>query len=285
MLEPGQLTYCSACGAPQIFLSEELQEQAAEGTRNYSERAAAAAQDPEPEMGAAPAGRLRRARSRGANRWAMAVEYALLSSGIAAALGVGALVFPSLLLLDWIWMVSAPILTVSFYNTRSAATQSTVRAGAGNEMGTPPGTSLGTQSGTPSGTRLGTPLGTPLGTHLRGLPEALSPGFAARLGLLTGLLVLASSAAVFTLGMVLARFALGSHGVDTELAAAFAQVRTTTEAQYGPAAAPIIRMLGIPEFRVGFLLWMVAVSSALYLLLAGVSAGATGLLLSRRRVA
>ena len=268
-LEPGQLTYCSACGAPQIFLSEELQEQAAEGTRNYTERVAAAAEDPEPETGAVPAGRLRRARSRGVNRWAMAVEYAALSSGIAAALGVGALVFPSLLLLDWIWMVSAPILTVSFYNTRRAATQSTVRNRAANEMGTPLGASLETHLGTP----------------LRGLPEAISVGFAARLGLLTGLLVLASSAAVFTLGMVLARFALGSHGIDTELAAAFAQVRTTTQAQYGPAAAPIIRLLGIPEFRVGFLLWMVAVSSALYLLLAGVSAGATGLLLSRRRVA
>ncbi len=250
-LEAGQLTYCSVCGAPQIFLSEELQERAAEQTRHYSERAAAASvTDPEPENDAVPRGRLRRARQRRNDRWAVAVDYALLSSGIALALGVGALVFAPLLLLDWIWIFSAPILTVSFYNTRSTG-----------------------------GTDPANPLTGPLGRQTRGL----SPGFAARLGLLTGLLILASSAAVFTSGMLLARFALRSPEVDSVLGAAFAQVRTTTQAQYGPAAAPVLHLLGIPEFRVGFLLWMVAVSSALYLLLAGVSAGATGFLLSRRR--
>ena len=248
ILDGGQLTYCNVCGAPQIFLSEELQQQAAEESRSYSERAAAA----EPEEGQAPSTRLRRVRGGAANRWPMAVEYALLSSGIALALGVGALVFSPLLLLDWIWVASAPILTVSFYNTRARLRPAGI---------TEPADQSRTQAG------------------------VLSAGFAARLGLLTGLLILVSSAAVFTLGMVLARFALHSHEVDTELGAAFAQVRTTTQAQYGEAAAPIIRLLGIAEFRVGFLLWMVAVSSALYLLLAGVTAGFAGLLLSRRRAA
>ena len=260
-LDAGQLTYCNACGAPQIFLSEELQQQAAEETRSYRERTAAGAvEETEPETGAAPTGRLRRARGRGANRWPMAVEYALLSSGIALALGAGALVFSPLLLLDWIWIVSAPILTVSFYNTRSQV-RLPVESAAGPEAGREFGQQLRTQA------------------------KALSAGFAARLGLLTGLLILVSSAAVFTLGTVVARFALHSHEIDTELGAAFAQVRTTTQAQYGDAAAPIIRMLGIPEFRVGFLLWMVTVSSALYLLLAAVTAGFAGLVLSRRRTA
>lgn len=261
-LDAGQLTYCNVCGAPQIFLSEELQQQAAAEIRSYGERTAATAvaEEAEPEAGNAPFKRLRKARGRGADRWPMAVEYALLSSGIALALGMGALAFAPLLLLDWVWIVSAPILTVSFYNTRSQGAGLLRRAD-------------------------GTEPAAPFGTGLRTQAKVLSAGFAARLGLLTGLLILVSSAAVFTLGMVLARFALHSHEVDTELGAAFAQVRTTTQAQYGEAAAPIIRMLGIPEFRVGFLLWMVTVSSALYLLLAGVTAGFAGLLLSRRRPA
>lgn len=240
------------CGAPQIFLSEELQQQAADENRSYSERAAASLEEPAPESDAAPLGRLRRARGRDANRWPMAVEYALLSSGIALALGAGALVFAPLLLLDWIWIASAPILTVSFYNTRAL-----LRMPAKFEVGVRRDTKAG----------------------------GLTAGFAARLGLLTGLLILLSSAAVFTLGMVLARFAFHSREIDTELGAAFAQVLKTTQAQYGAEAAPIVRMLGIPEFQVGFLLWMVAVSSALYLLLAGVTAGFAGLLLSRRRPA
>ncbi len=260
-LDAGQLTYCSVCGAPQIFLSEELQQQAAEVIRSYGERTTAgAAEETEPETGGLPVGRLRRARGRGANRWPMAVEYALLSSGIALALGVGALLFAPLLLLDWIWIVSAPILTVSFYNTRSQ-----LRRPVESPAAPEPEAEFGSQ--------------------LRTQAKALSAGFAARLGLLTGLLILVSSAAVFTLGAVLARFALHSHEIDTELAAAFAQVRTTTQAQYGDAAAPILHMLGVPEFRVGFLLWMVTVTSALYLLLAAVTAGFAGLLLSRRRTA
>lgn len=238
------------CGAPQIFLSEELQQEAADGIRSYSERTAAQAEEAEPEAGSVPLSRLRQARGQGANRWPVAVEYALLSSGVALALGTGALLFAPLLLLDWIWIVSAPILTVSFFNTRS---QGPLKSNAGEQ------------------TRRKLPL--------------LTAGFAARLGLLTGLLILVSSAVVFTLGMVVARFALHSHEIDKELGAAFAQVRTTTQAQYGEAAAPILRMLGIPDFRVGFLLWMVAVSSALYLLLAGITAGFTGFLLGRRSAA
>ncbi len=254
-LEPGQLTYCSVCGAPQIFLSEELQQQAAEQTRSYGERNALLAEnpdDPEPATGSAPLTGLRRARGQDTDRWPRAVEYALVSSGIALALGGGALLFAPLLLLDWIWIASAPILTVGVYNTRTA---------------------------------LRPQAESPVGIKPRPATRALSAGFAARLGLLTALLILVSSAAVFTSGLVLSRFALGNHEIDRELGAAFAQVRTSTQAQYGEAAAPVLRLLGIPEFRVGFLLWMVTVSSVLYLLLAGVTAAFAGLLLSRRQPA
>ncbi len=242
-LDGGQLTYCHVCGAPQIFLSEELQQGAAAEARSYGERTAAAvAEIPEAAAGNDPLARLRRARGRGATRWPMAVEYALLSSGIALVLGLGAIVFTPLLFLDWLWILSAPILTVSFYNTRSQAGGA---SGGGGVYGS----------------------------------------FAARLGLLTGVLILVCTAVVFTVGVIVARFALHSHEIDTQLAAAFAQVRSTTQAQYGDAAAPVVRLLGIPEFRVGFLLWMTAVTGTLYLLLAAVTAGLTGLLLGRRRAA
>ncbi len=237
-LEGGQLTYCGVCGAAQIFLSEELQQQAADEARRYREQASAAAavDEAEPAAGSAPFAALQRARGRASNRWPVAVEYALLSSGVALALAVGAALFAPLLLVDWLWVVSAPMLTVGFYHNRAKA-------------------------------------------------KALTTGFAARLGLLTGLLVAANSAAVLVAGMVLARFAFHSHEVDRELETAFAQVRTATVTQYGQAAAPVLHLMGIPEFRVGFLLWMVTVTAALYLLLSAVTAGLAGLLLSRRRTA
>ena len=47
----------------------------------------------------------------------------------------------------------------------------------------------------------------------------------------------------------------------------------------------MLRLLGIPEFRVGLLLWMGTVSGGLYLLLSTATAGLAGLLLGRRRPA
>ena len=241
-MDRGQLTYCSVCGAAQIFVSDELQEQAAEASRHHSEHAATAAPiDPlNPDIdgaatGTTPLGHLRRGATNKAQAWPTAVSYALLSGALTLALSVGAVVFAPLLFVVWLWVLSAPTLAVSFYSARS--------------------------------------------------PAKVPAGFAARLGLLTGLLVLLGSAVVSTLGLALTRAAHHGQALDTQLALAFAQVKATTAAQYGTAAAPVLHMLTVPEFRVGLLLWMIGVTSALYLLLAAMTAGLTGLLLGRRRPA
>ena len=234
--------FCSYCGAPQIFLSEELQEQAASEVRQYSERASAAAAGsmPEPEsteeLPSAERHRLRTERRTREGRWPLAVEYALLSSGVALGLDLAGIAFPPVLLLAWLWAISAPILTVGFYNTRTR-------------------------------------------------PGQLSPAFAARLGLLTGLLVTLSSAIVVTLSLLLTRYVLKNGTLDAEIASAVAQVNANAQSQYGAASAPMLRLLGIPEFRVGFMLWVAAITAVAYLLISGVTAGLAGVLLGRRRAA
>ncbi len=237
-LEEGQLAYCSFCGAPQVFLSEALQEQAALEAQQYQDRAAAPPADVPATPAPAPSriAALRRIAGAGRGRWPVAVEFALLSSGIALGLDLGGLLFGPLLVLAWLWMVSAPMLTVSFYRGRARA-------------------------------------------------DELSAGFAARLGLLTGLLVAVSCAVVFTAALVLERFVLHRPTIDTQVAEAMGQLRANAVAQYGTAAQPMLRMLGIPEFRVGLLLWMCTVSAALYLLLSAITAGVAGLLLGRRKPA
>ena len=231
--------FCSYCGAPQIFLSEELQEQAAQELRQYSERATAAAAplpDPESTEGLSAAERRRRRGERRASegRWPLAVEYALLSSGIALGLEFAGIAFAPFLLLAWLWAISAPTLTVGFYNTRTPARQ-------------------------------------------------ISPGFAARLGLLTGLLVTVSSAIVVTISLVLTRYVLKHGTLDAEIASAVAQVKANAQTQYAAASAPMLHLLGIPEFRVGFMLWVAAITGAVYLLVSVVTAGLAGFLLGRRR--
>ena len=240
-LEGGHLVFCGYCGAPQIFLSEELQEQTALEVQRYSERAAAA-QEPAPDgpategLPAAQRRSLRRERRARQGRWPLAVEYALLSSGIALGLDLAGLVFAPLLTLAWLWIFSAPTLTVGFYNTRVRSSR-------------------------------------------------LSAGFAARLGLLTGLLVSVSCGVVFTLGLLLSRYVLKNGTVDAGIADAIAQIRANAQMQYGAAAQPVLHLLGIPEFRVGFLLWMGTVAGGAYLVLSTATAGLAGLLLRRRRTA
>ncbi len=237
----GQLLYCSNCGAPQIFLSEELQEQTALEVQRYSERTAVSPASEQEDLNteglsASQRRELRRKRQARDGRWPMAVEYALLAGGIALALDALGFTFAPLLLIAWLWAISAPILTVGFYNNRS-------------------------HSG------------------------PLTPGFAARLGLLTGLLIAVSCALMLMVDLVVVRYVFRSGTIDTQIAEAVAQVRNNAQSQYGAASAPMIRLLGIPEFRVGFMLWMGTVSAALYLLVSVATAGVAGLLLGRRRAA
>ncbi len=105
----------------------------------------------------------------------------------------------------------------------------------------------------------------------------ITPGFGARLGALCGLAIMLSSLTLNTIALFLERFAFhASAKLDSGLAAIFLQLRRNTEAQSGAAAAPLLNMLNIPEFRMGLLLSSAALFLVFYLIysaLAGVFAG------------
>jgi hypothetical protein len=105
----------------------------------------------------------------------------------------------------------------------------------------------------------------------------ITPGFGARLGLLSALAILLASLALNTAALLLARFAFHASGkIDTSMNTVFAQLRTNTQAQSGAAAAPLLNLLSVPEFRIGLLLTSAAIFLVLYLVysaLAGVFAG------------
>ncbi len=243
--------YCSRCGAPQIFLSEDLQAELAETARAYGERTAAESPQGDTDDSDAPgtpvtpgAGtrwnpfrRLETAPGQSPpDAWSVGVHYALLSAGIALVLGLFSLLLPPVSLLVLLWVVSAPILTVAFFNGRS------------------------------------------------GVPTPADSGFAARLGLITGLLVTFCCAAVFTLSLVLTRFAFHDATLlDTQLAASFAQQRVLVLQRLGPTAQPTLALFTVPEYRVGLLLSVVATSALLYLMLSAVAGGLAGVVLRRRR--
>ncbi len=244
LLEDGHLVYCSHCGGPQIFLSEELQAELSETTRAYNERQdppalQAAGDTAVPEGTGARWNPLRRARPNPGqgpvDPWTLGVHYALLSACIALSLGLLSLLLPPVGLLMLLWVVSAPMLTVAFFNG---------------------------QAGTAS---------------------PADAGFAARLGLLTGLLVACCCALVFTLSLVLTRFVFHNATLlDAQLAASFAQQRTLVLARLGAEARPTLDLFTVPEYRVGILLSVTATSACLYLLLSAVAGGVAGVLLRRR---
>ncbi len=238
-LEEGHLTYCSFCGAPQIFLSEALQTELAEGTRAYAEGAVAAdpARTDSPPKPTRRGSLLRPIAGQSAEQpWTVAVPYALLSAAITLGLGVLSLLLPPFGILMLLWVIGAPVLTVAFFNARTAPEQ---------------------------------------------VPGA---GFTARLGLLTGLLVAFAVGIVFTLSLLLTRFAFHDADLlDTQLAASFDQQRAVVLARLGSGAQPTLDLFLIPEYRVGMLLFVLAASALLYLLLCTLAGGMAGLVLRRRR--
>lgn len=235
LLEDGHLVYCSSCGTPQIFLSEELQAEIADEARAFQERnAPGPAAGPEEES-QTTARRRPRAAASAQQPWSRAVQFCLLSASVALALGLLTIAFAPAGILMFLWVVIAPILTVTLYNGRSLDNAST------------------------------------------------SSGFAAKIGLLTGVLVTFSCAAVFTFRLVLTRFVFHDAGLlDSQLAATFAQQRVQLLQRMGASAQPTIDMFAVPEFRVGLLLTVLVTSAALYLFLSTVAAGLAGIVFRRR---
>lgn len=113
-------------------------------------------------------------------------------------------------------------------------------------------------------------------------PTGLRPGFGARLGLLCGLAIAFAMSAINACGLVFARFVFHNAAeIDTQLAAMFAQLRTTIQQQGGPAQAPVLAWLNIPEDRLGLMLVMSAVVLLLYLGLSALGGAFAALLRSR----
>lgn len=245
LLEGGHLVYCSQCGAPQIFLSDELRDEIADRVRAFEERHTVAVADALPNTQSAGPARKLAPFARPAPGetlqpemvWSAALRYALLSAAVTLGLGLLSLLVPPLGLLVIVWIVVAPVATVGFFQARSRA-------------------------------------------------EPASPAsFGARLGLVTGLLIAVCCATVFTLSLVLARFAFHNAGqLDTQLAATFAQQRAIVTERLGAEAKPTLDLLNKPEYRVGLLMVVLGMSGTLYLALSTVGGGVAGLLLSRRRI-
>lgn len=110
----GALTYCFHCGAPQIFLSEELQDQAAERLRLEQ-------QGTPGELGFRAS-----TRPDGVN-WKQIMKLSLSVSGVLAALSI---VLPPLGLLVFAWAPVAPSVVISLYAARARHTRFTAGTGA-----------------------------------------------------------------------------------------------------------------------------------------------------------
>lgn len=239
LLDEGHLVYCSHCGAPQIFLAEDLQREMEDRAQGYFEQTAAEAVAQEDSTGSQrkPADRFSMLRPRpGETAWMLAVRCALLSGAVALALGLLSLLLPAAGILLFMWLLSAPMLTVIFYYQRAAA-------------------------------------------------ATAAPGdVSARLGLLTGGLLVCACAVIFVVSLVLTRFVFhDAAALDAQLAANVAQQRTVLTARLGADVQPTLNMLAIPEYRVGLLIGVVFSGAMFYLALSTLSAGVTGLLVRRRQ--
>jgi hypothetical protein len=113
----------------------------------------------------------------------------------------------------------------------------------------------------------------------------ITTGFAARLGLLCGLAMLLSVLSLDTIHLCLLRFAFHAAApIDGQIAYFFAQEQTLITAQTGAAAAaPVLRMFTVPEFRAGILLGLSAFVVSIYLLFSTVAGAFAGFLRARAR--
>lgn len=116
----GDLTYCPHCGAPQIFLSEELREQfdqqrLATANPDHNDAEAVSAEtvtDPE------------------AVRWPAALQIVALGGGLFALLLLLAFALPSLSVFALLWTLVAPIVLLGAYAARNPRSRVTTRFGA-----------------------------------------------------------------------------------------------------------------------------------------------------------
>jgi hypothetical protein len=112
----------------------------------------------------------------------------------------------------------------------------------------------------------------------------ITPGFAARLGLLCGLFMLLAITGLNTIHLCLLRFAFHAAAtLDTQITAVFAQEQVMLKAQLGADAAPALRLISIPEFRAGLVLCGFGVFASMYLAFTTTAGAFAGFLRSRAR--
>ncbi len=107
----------------------------------------------------------------------------------------------------------------------------------------------------------------------------ITPGFGARLGVLSGLAIMLASFTLDTVELLLRRFAFhNTSAFDAQIAGRFADIHATTAAQWGPSAASF---LAVPEFRAGIVLSSAAMLLVFYLIFAAAAGAISGYIRSR----
>ena len=228
--DSGELIYCSHCGAPQVLLSEELREQAAERAETLS--AAPGASGAAGNFAEASLTSLDTSDPTAVD-WTEAVRVAGLGGLIALGLGLISMAVPPVELLAFLWALIAPIVVLGIYCSRRKQ------------------------------------------THIR-------PGFGARLGLVTGLVIAVALSTVDALRLILSRFVF-HHGaeIDAWLMTLFARLNESQAANQQPMPFND----AIPEFRVGMLIFVLGFGLCFYLVYSVISGAFVGLLRSRSRAA
>jgi len=128
--DSGTLLYCSHCGAPQVLLSEELREQAAERAETLSAAqgaSTAAGNFAEASLTSLDAG------DPTAVDWTEAVRVAGWGGLIALGLGLISIAVPPFELLAFLWALIAPIVVLGIYCARRKQTR--IRPGFGARLG------------------------------------------------------------------------------------------------------------------------------------------------------
>jgi len=124
--DSGTLIYCSHCGAPQVLLSEELREQAAENAvaqgnnataGNFAEAGLTSLDTADPTT----------------VDWTEAVRVAGLGGLIALALGLLSMPIPPVTILAFLWALIAPIVVLGIYCSRRKQTR--ILPGFGARLG------------------------------------------------------------------------------------------------------------------------------------------------------
>ena len=227
--DEGTLIYCWNCGAAQVRLSEELQEQAA--AQQQSDAAAASlASDGTPETDADKAVRLAAQPPDLLVVWKSVIRIAAV---VAIVLSVICIALP-LQFLAWM----APSVVLAIYCSRHRETHITTAVGA-------------------------------------------------RIGLLCGILSAFGIGIAEVAQLLVLRYGFhkGSE-FDATINPALLEAKARAVAQSGQAAADSIfnPLLTVPEFRVGFFLFLIAFGTAILLVLSTASGAFSGFMRSRKQV-